>query len=65
MKIGILADWLNQGSLEGNLRKAAEMGADGVRVAWLLRSRTRRASGAPRPSWTLRWTLAAASLPLT
>ena len=25
MKIGILADWLNQGSLEGNLRKAAEM----------------------------------------
>lgn len=32
MKIGILADWLNQGSLEGNLRKAAEMGADGVQL---------------------------------
>ena len=32
MKIGILADWLNQGSPEGNLRKAAEMGADGVQL---------------------------------
>lgn len=32
MKIGILADWLNQGSVADNLRKAAHMGADGVQI---------------------------------
>lgn len=32
MKIGILADWLGMNSFEGNVRKAAEMGVEGVQL---------------------------------